>query len=171
MANEQDLKELQALLKDYETAMLTTRGSDGHYHSRPMAIQKRDLRYGMWFATYRESAKIQELEAHPDCAVSLFKGGHSATYVSISGTAKIVADREVIRRMWDLSWKPWFPNGPEDPDLVLIRVEPEHAEFVHPQTGRLAVLFTMAKRLITKEKEEPAPKKEIDFPERPGINA
>lgn len=165
MPDARDLKELDELMKDYDTALLTTRGADGHYHTRPMALQKRSITDGLWFATWRDTEKIHDLESHPDCGVALYSGKRSATYVSLSGTGQIVEDRDTIHRMWDLSWKPWFPDGPDTADLVLIRVQPEHVEFVHPQTGRLQVLFTMAKRLLTHERTEPAPKKQLDLPE------
>jgi len=165
MANERDLRELQELFKDYDTALLTTRGADGHYHTRPMALQKGAISDGLWFATWKDTEKVHDLEANPECGVTLYGGGRSATYVSISGTGQLVQDRGIIHRMWDANWKPWFPAGPEDSNLVLIRVEPEHAEFVHPKTGKLQVLFTVARRLIRQERAEVTPKKELELHE------
>ncbi len=162
-ATESEMRELQDLLKNFHTALLTTRGADGHFHSRPMALQRRSIEQGIWFATWEDTAKVADIENDPHCGVTLFSGEYGSTYVSISGTARIVRDREMIHRMWDPSWKPWFPDGPDQGDLVLIRLEPEHAEYVHPATGRLKVLFTMVKRLVTHSREEPAPKRQVEF--------
>ncbi len=57
-----DRAEYERLLSGYKTAILTTRGQDGHYHSRPMAMQEeREAGAEVWFATSRESAKAQEI--------------------------------------------------------------------------------------------------------------
>ncbi len=157
------VEELKRLLARFDTGLLTTRGGDGHYHSRPMSLQARSLEDGLWFATTEGTAKVADLEADPHCGVVFHDGGRGDTYVSLSGEARLVRDREVVRQQWSESWRPWFPDGPDQQDLVLIHVRPEHAEFVHPHTGKLSVLFTMARRLVTHTREEPAPKVEVDL--------
>ncbi|HEY3452714.1 MAG TPA: pyridoxamine 5'-phosphate oxidase family protein [Myxococcales bacterium] len=161
------VEELKRLLSHFDTGLLTTRGGDGHFHTRPMALQGRSLDDGLWFATAEGTAKVADLEADPHCGVAFHDGGRGATYVSVSGEATLVRDREVVRRLWSPTWKPWFPDGPEQKDLVLIHVRPEHAEFVHPHTGKLQVLFTMARRLVTHGRQEPAPKVELDLAPQP----
>ena len=157
------IDELQKLLRHFDTGLLVTRGGDGHFHARPMALHSPSVENGLWFATTEGSAKVADLEVDPHCGVAFHDGGHGATYVSISGQATLVRDRALIRRLWSPAWKPWFPDGPDQADLVLIHVRPEHAEFVHPNSGRLQVLFTMARRLVTHERQEPAPKVELDL--------
>jgi general stress protein 26 len=157
-------EELETLLKGYDTALLITRGVDGHFHSRPMALQKKD-RAGetLWFATWVDTQKVDDLEHDGHCALSFHSSENNATYVSMSGRAELVRDRETIRRMWEPSWKPWFPEGPEEKDIALICFTPEHAEYVHPKGGRLKVAFSMVKGLVTHARPEPAPKKELDL--------
>jgi len=163
MATESELKELQDLLADYDTALLTTRGEDGHFHSRPMALQARSVRDGLWFATWEDTEKVADLESDPHCCVTLYKGRHDSTYISISGNVELIRDKETIRQHWSPSWLPWFPKGPDEERVVLLKVNPEHAEYVHPTTGRLQVLFTMARRLVHRSHEMPAPKHEVDL--------
>ena len=62
---------------------------------------------------------------------------NSATYLSVSGTVEIVRDRKVIHDLWEADWKPWFPKGPDEGDIALLRFVPEHAEYVHPAGGKL----------------------------------
>jgi general stress protein 26 len=49
--------------------------------------------------------------------------------VSIAGIATLVDDRERGRDLWNAAYEPWCPNGLDDPDLVLICVEAEEAEY------------------------------------------
>ncbi len=159
-----ELKELQDLLKGYSIALLTTVGEDGHFHTRPMAMQHRDLSDGLWFATSEETEKVHDLARNPHCGVAFHEAAFGSTYLSLSGSAELIRDRSLIRRMWDHAWDPWFPGGPGQQDVLLIKVTPEHAEYVHPKTGRLQVLFTLAKRLLTRAHPHPATKYQIDLP-------
>lgn len=84
--------------------------------------------------------------------------------MSISGLADLVQDRELIHQMWEPSWKAWFPDGPDEDDLVLVRVRPLYAEYVNPKGGRAKVLMTMIRRLITHEHLEPDRKHQVDLP-------
>lgn len=164
MVDPRALDELKQVLDDAGETFLTTRGADGHYHGRPMALRQGSIRTGLWFAANRESAKIHELETNHDCAVCAWKGN---SYVSISGTAEILDDHEIKMQMWDEAWRRWFPAGPTDANLVLIRVDPEHAEYVRAHNGGLRVLFSKAKRLLGRieEKAHEPEKHEINFGE------
>jgi general stress protein 26 len=142
-------QELAELLRDYDTALFTTRDRDGHFHTRPMAVQRRPFDGSLWFATWKDSAKIDELAADPACGVAFYAGGHSATYVSLSGHAEVVQDRAKIHELWEPTWKAWFPDGPDSDQIVLIRVEPERAEYVHPKTGKLGVFAAALTRAVT----------------------
>jgi general stress protein 26 len=156
-------REYAELLGGYETAILVTRGPDGHFHARPMATQERHAEDGIWFATEAGSDKCRHIESDPHVAVAFHQGKHDADYLSVSGRAEIVRDRARIHAMWDASWKPWFPDGPDQADLVLIRVVPQHVEWVKPPGGKLGVLKTMAKRTLTHQREPPDEKKTLDL--------
>ncbi len=158
-----DRKELAELLDAYDTAVLVTRGADGHLHARPMAVARASEAEELWFATDRDSPKCRDIEGEPQVVVSFHRGGHDPTYVSVSGSAELVKDGAMIRELWSPSWQAWFPDGPEQESLVLIRVRPEHAEWVHPAGGRMKVWSTMVKRAVTGSREEPAPKKELEL--------
>ncbi len=159
-----DRGEFEALLKDHDVALLTTRGTDGHFHTRPMAMSKK-RRSGseIFFATWVDTQKVHDLEVDPHCSLAFHATENSSTYLSVSGTVEIVRDRQTIHELWEPNWKPWFPKGPDEGDIALLRFIPEHAEYVHPKGGKLQVLFSTAKALVTKQRPEPAPKKELDL--------
>lgn len=155
-----DLKELSELLDAMEIAFLTTLGQDGHMRSRPMQLQRHDPDGTLWFATSLESHKCEDLRQEPRCCVAFLE---SSTYVSIAGRAELVKDPDLIRQMWRPTWRGWFPEGPEEPELVLLKVVPEHVEYVHPSGGTLKSLFTRVKNALTHSHDEPAPKKELEL--------
>jgi general stress protein 26 len=156
-------QEFEEVLGEFEIAVLTTRGSDGHFHARPMALQGHPRSDALWFATSRDSEKCRHIREDAQVGLSFHEGARDADYLSISGRAELVEDRVKMHELWDASWRAWFPDGPDQEDLVLIRVIPEHAEWVKPRGGKLKVLATMARNAVTGSREEPAEKKAVDL--------
>jgi general stress protein 26 len=138
-------RDYATLLAAYRTAILTTRGADGHLHSRPMAMRQRVRGEEIWFATTASSKKCRDLEHEPQCALTFAGEGETAT-ISISGTGEVIRDRRLMRELRDASWARWFPAGPEAPDAALVRVIPEHVERHGPGPGALEVLYTASRK-------------------------
>jgi general stress protein 26 len=139
-------KDYATLLSSYRTAVLTTRGADdGHLHARPMAMRQQVRGGEIWFATSWESKKRRDLEGDPQCALVFFDA-EDGTTVSVSGTGEVIRDRKLLHELWVASWQRWFPEGPDQRDLALLRVMPEHVERHDGRTGHVEVLFTTARR-------------------------
>ena len=51
------------------------------------------------------------------------------TYVSVAGNARIVDDRAKVEALWSPAMKLFFPGGKDDPNLRLIHVQAESAEY------------------------------------------
>ncbi len=156
-------QEFEEILDEFQTAVLTTRGPDGHYHARPMEMQAHDGGEAIWFATSSGSEKCRDIRGDPQVGLSFHEGAHGADYLSVSGRAELVDDRSKVRELWRAGWRAWFPEGPEQHDLVLIKVLPEHVEWVKPRGGRLRSLAVMARNALTGSRGEPAQKKGMDL--------
>lgn len=125
---QQAIQKLAELIGKIRIAMLTTTTADGRLWSRPITTQHARFDGDLWFLSKRESYKVQEVRAHPQVSLS-YVHPEDNTYVCISGTAKVLSDAKKAEELWDPSYLPWFPGGPEDPSLVLIRVSVERAEY------------------------------------------
>lgn len=154
------LDELYALVEQIETAMFTTRRTDGRLVSRPMATQKQDPMADLWFVADVESNKMDELESDPNVNLAYFDNG-SREWVSVSGTARISTDRAEIRRVHQPDWKAWFgevdevrDGGPDDPRLALILVEAETVIYMKVNKPKPVVLFEVVKGMVTGQKLE-----------------
>lgn len=90
------------LLDEFGLAMLVTRTPDGQLRGRPMALAEVEPDGTLWFATYRHSAKVDELATDPHAAVTMQS---KTKFVSLSGTATPVEDRERAARLWKAEWK------------------------------------------------------------------
>ena len=155
-------EELWKLVKKFDVAMLVTHTVNGGLRGRPLAIQQHAADQSLWLATSDQSDKVRDISGNADCAVICHDGEKSPTYVSMSGLATIVRDPAKVRELWRPSWRLWFPNGPEEEDIVLLRFEPTHAEYATPVAGKLGVMVSAVKRLITKKHPPKGEKAEVD---------
>jgi general stress protein 26 len=150
---ESEAQKFHDLLVKFETAMLVTRSSEGGLHGRPMAIAKVEDDCTVWFLSLHESGKVHEIEVEPHVGVT-FQKDHNL-YLSLTGQAELSRDRAKIAELWKESYKPWFPNGKDDPDIILISVEPEQGEFWNQQGGKkLQYLFETARAYATGTRAE-----------------
>ena len=138
---------LRELVRHIEIAMLTTLDDEHKLRSRPMAAQEMSDDGTLWFFTSADAAKVHESEnGSVNVALSDPK---TNTYVSISGRAELVKDRSKINDLWKPSLKVWFPNGPDDPNVALLRVTPNGAEYWDAPSRSLVHLFGYAKAALT----------------------
>jgi general stress protein 26 len=122
-----ETKKIRALLRDFDTAMLITHGGDFPFHARPMAIARVEPNCDLWFFTGRSSVKVHEIQN--DQRVMVVCQNEMNRYVTLHATAKIIFDRLKAAELWKDSLTAWFPRGVNDPDVVLIRAQAEHAEY------------------------------------------
>lgn len=122
------IKQLAELIRDVDIAMFTTVGMDGRLFSRPLGTQEVEFDGDLWFATGADSPKVAEISANPRVNVA-YASPSGNTYVSVSGTARVVHDRAKIEQLWSPAMKVFFPGGKDDPNLRLIHVSAESAEY------------------------------------------
>jgi general stress protein 26 len=142
------------LLAAYRTAILTTVGEDGHFHSRPMAMRQQVRGEEIWFAASIESKKCKDLTHAPQCGLTFYDPEGDKPTVSISGTGEVIRDRKLVHELWDPSWRRWFTSGPDQRELALIRVMPEHVERHDARTGETEVLLATAPRRVANAQED-----------------
>ena len=124
LAAEKRLDELYELIDGIEVAMMTTRRPDGHLVSRPMQTQKRQSFADLWYVTDIETHKLDELRTDPHVNLAFYRD-RTREWVSVSGTAAISQDRELVGRLYKSDWRAWFGDegGARDggPDVGDVR--------------------------------------------------
>ncbi|HEY2456583.1 MAG TPA: pyridoxamine 5'-phosphate oxidase family protein [Candidatus Acidoferrum sp.] len=153
MTREQMVSKVGELIKDIKMAMLTTEAEDGLLHSRPMATQQTDFDGTLWFFTGLSTGKVNELEWNPEVNLSYAQPSDSK-FVSISGNGEIVRDRAKMEELWNDIYKAWFPQGLEDQELCLLKVEVSSAEYWEAPSGKMVQIFGYLKALATGERSQ-----------------
>jgi general stress protein 26 len=125
---DQAIRKLAALIGEIRVAMLTTVTEEGALWSRPITTQRARFDGDLWLITKLQSPKAREVRQHRQVSLSYVQPEENI-YVSVSGTAELVLDPKKVEELWDSSYRAWFPGGPSDPDLALIRVSVERAEY------------------------------------------
>ncbi|WP_422930242.1 pyridoxamine 5'-phosphate oxidase family protein [Singulisphaera sp. PoT] len=126
MATATTENKLQELLEDFSDAMLGTRSLEGQLRARPMALAEVEDDGTLWFITDRHSGKVDELASDNHVVVTMQS---RSKFVSLSGKASPVEDRDRVERLWKVEWKVWFPGGKDDPNILLLRVDGERGEY------------------------------------------
>jgi general stress protein 26 len=136
---------LRDLIQDVKFAMLTTRAVDGTLTSRPMTTLQAEFDGTLWFMLSADSLKAIDIEQRPTVNLGYAepREGH---YVSVSGTAEVVRNERKARELWNPQYETWFPGGPDDPNLALLKVEVTSADYWETPQGDPSRLYEALER-------------------------
>jgi general stress protein 26 len=162
MDRQQSIEKLRSLIKDVKFAMLTTVDEDGSLRSRPMVTQTSDFDGTLWFFTRRDSGKVDEVEREQQVNVS-YANPSKEHYVSVSGTARVVADRAKIDELWSPVLKAWFPQGKDDPAVGLLKVEVDKAEYWDSPSSTMVKIAGFIKSITTGKVYKPGTNERVDL--------
>jgi general stress protein 26 len=141
-----NMQKLADLIAEANIAMLTTAEADGTLRSRPLATLEMDSEGKLWFFTAMSSGKVNEIDQHRKVNLS-YVNLDKQDYVSVSGHARLFRDPEKMQALWTPWVEPWFPEGLNDPDLGLLEVTVEDAEYWDAPASKTQRLLGLAKAL------------------------
>lgn len=121
MKNNKEFRSVGEAMAKIDICMMQTVGEHG-VNTRPMS-NNGEVEYDgdNWFFARRDSTKIGEILA--DDRVHLtFADTEGASFISVWGSGEIVDDVDLKKKLWQKSLENWFENGPEDPEVTLIKV-------------------------------------------------
>ncbi len=142
-------KKIAELVKDARIAMLTTLDADGHLVSRPMGLQEVEFDGDLWFFADENSDLVRDLGDLPDVNVSFSSSG---SWVSVSGRAEIVRDHERSVELWNNFVQAWFPDGPDTPGVLLVKVHADSAQYWDTPGAKVVQLMSMVKSKLKGER-------------------
>lgn len=131
-------------------AMLTSRDADGCLRARPLTTQndRDDTGTTLTFFVGADSALVQEVAADPVVGVA-YANTDDDSYVSICGRARVTHDPQRATQLWNTFAKSWFPGGPDDPNLRVLEVAMESAEYWDTRASKAVQLLKMAAAAAT----------------------
>lgn len=145
----------EILTKTADVMLLTfeATGATPRLSGRPLHVTALDEDDTMWFMVGLDSKKVQQIRKHDRVVITAQSG---ARWIQIDARAHIVTDRAKVRALFGKMHEVWFPGGVEDPNVGLLRVQPEHAEYWDTSgLDGVRYLYAVAKALLTGTAAEP----------------
>ncbi len=149
--HDESVKKLGKLISDVQFAMMTTAEPGGSLRSRPMATHTNhnaEFDGTLWFFTKETSPKVDEVQKDQHVNLS-FSSPEQSKYVSVSGTATLVHDEDRKKEYWNTKYLAWFPKGLEDPELALLKVVVDKAEYWDTPSSTVAHILGFVKAVTT----------------------
>ena len=152
-SNKEDFARLRAIVEETRIAMMTTIDDDGTLRSRPLQTLRCADDGVLWFFTSASSPKVDEARAGGWQVNLSYANTAKHDFVSISGRAQLLRDRKMMEALWSKWVEVFFPKGIDDPDLALLRVDIEKAEYWDAPNTAVGRLFAAAKAMVTGDKD------------------
>jgi general stress protein 26 len=144
----EERQEVWRQIQDARIGFLTTSTHDGHLRARPLTTQKIEDGKSLWFFIERNGDTAHAINAHSRVMLTYTDPSHEF-YASLQGRATVIADPGIAREMWTKLADAWFPGGPEDPNLALLRVDVDAGETWEPTTNRLVQFMSIMGAALT----------------------
>ena len=139
MADTHEIKET-LWKKMADSPYLMVGKADGSSHSEPLMAQlDKDLVDTLFFFT----GKDNRLADGGKVMAQFVSKGHDY-FACMAGTIRQDNDKAMIDKLWSKQVEAWFPEGKEDPNLALLRMDIDSAELWETDislTGRVKMLF------------------------------
>ncbi len=121
------LRAARATIGQVQYCFAITVGQDGAANARIIEPFPLEDDWSVTFVTSRSSRKTAEIEQTGRLTLG-YQHDPEGAYVTLVGRARIDPDPNAVHGVWRDSLNLWFPDGPNDPDAVVIRFETERVE-------------------------------------------
>ncbi len=115
-------KSIRELTTGHKVVGFITIGEDGKPNCRAMMTQEAEPDMDLWFAARLDSEKVDELRKNPKVGLYYYNT-QDWSYATIGGVVEVIKDTARFKKYWKEDWRRWFPNGPDDPNAVLLKVD------------------------------------------------
>jgi general stress protein 26 len=138
--------------------MMTTHFDEG-LRARPMEAMPDREEGAIWFLTDSRGLKDDEIEASPEVCLT-FVCPEQKIFLSITGDASARRDPAQAQALWSKEQEVWW-NGPDDPNLLVLRFEPRRGEIWDGPANSALAAFEFAKARVTGEKPDLGEKRKV----------
>ena|SRR5579875_863411 len=142
-------EKFKSLVDDITVCMfITNNEGDSQKHTRPMATVEVDEKSTLWFFTDIRSIKVEEVnEEHTVHLVYAHPG--KEIYLDVWGNATVSTDKKLMKEKWTPVVKVWFPNGVDDPNLALLKVQPRSVYYWDSESGKMISILKIAASIVS----------------------
>lgn len=130
------IAKIAEMVEGIRICMLSTVVGEGYAVSRPMATQDVAFEGMVYFLTRSTSGKVENIAGNQRVTLDYADPGDSK-YVTLRGVASVYRDQKKIDEMWNPMYKAWFPEGKEDPEIAILKVEIREGEYWEANSSKI----------------------------------
>ena len=120
------LQRLNAIVEAAPVGMFNRTKPNHELSSRPLFCAGMDVDC-LWFVAQRSQLVVHETAVAGRANVT-FSDHAGRRYASVGGRAELASDGMLLQKLWRPELQTWIPGGLEQDDLVILRVDLDHAE-------------------------------------------
>jgi len=140
MVQTDPIARLNDLIRGIDVAILTTVRPDTSLHSCPMVTRAADDGGAFWYITSSNTEKVEAVRTMQRVNLA-FSEAPAQRYISVSGFCELVRNQAITKQLWQPDYTSWFPQGLEDPDLILMKIIVQQAEYWDAAQARMVPLL------------------------------
>jgi general stress protein 26 len=162
-----DIDRVWTLINEIPVAMVVTHDGEGeHMRARPMAMRPAREEGAIYFLTDVDAPKAEEIRRKEAICLAL-ADNRSQKYVSITGHAEIIDDRDRVNEIWSVYDKAFWPDK-NDPRIRILHVTPDSAEFWEG-AGAVVTAVKLVAASISGERMKIGENEKVEFPHSGGL--
>jgi general stress protein 26 len=164
MTEQNHLARVWDIIEQARVAMLTTKFAGG-LRARPLEPRPDREEGIIRFVTDVRGAKDDEVDAAHDVGLIIIDE-KSRAYLSLTGRASVTRDAAQAKAIWKKADDVWWPDGPDDVNVRVLRLEPITAELWDGPSSSTVVAIEFAKARVTGEKPNLGENRKVTVPMR-----
>lgn len=126
-------EKIWSIIETFPTAMVST-FSDGLLRSRPMHLPQKEFAGQLYFFVPFDSDIVTEIGKEPEINAAIVNQD-TATFLSLSGPARVSSNKHLFEALWDDDLNHWFPKGEQGGEALLIEMDVMQGESWKTNSG------------------------------------
>lgn len=139
---QEEVDKFKAIIESIKTGILFTRTGMDRLKGRPMTTIQVDNNGDLWFFTNEFSGNVYEICKNNEVFLN-YANPFIDAYAVVTGKAYLTREINKMNELYAASIKTWFPAGLNDPNLLLLRIEPDEVEYWNGNSGKLVTSFNI----------------------------
>ena len=135
-------------LAEEKMCLLCTVLKDGTIVTRPMSTAQVDDQGFIWFFSAKDSQKNKQISTNSTVYLMYMEAGKQH-YLTLRSKAMIVFDKNKVEQLWNPWLNAWFTKGKEDPNISLLKIDPEEGHYWDEKDGKIISIIKTGIAAIT----------------------
>ncbi|HET8753257.1 MAG TPA: pyridoxamine 5'-phosphate oxidase family protein [Salinimicrobium sp.] len=154
-------EKLKDLVEDIKVGMMVTALDKRPLSAVPMTTKKIDDAGNIWFLSSKTSEHNQNILNNKEVHM-LYSDPSDMEFVSVSGIAEIITDKQTLKDLYDKATDIWF-DGVDDPNLTAIKFIPDDAYYWDPKHNKYVTLYKLGIAALTGDQKDIGEKGKLDL--------